>query len=393
MAKRLLFVPITKVDVEKREVWGQAVAEVADKSGEIFDYDGSRPYFDDWSAAFEKATDGKSLGNIRAMHGKVAAGKVIAYLPNDAEKVIDIGTKIVDDAEWAKVEEGVYTGFSIGGDYVKRWKDGAGLTRYIAQPSEISIVDNPCVPTATFSVIKADGVTEERAFAPSLAEPLRKGLWSVARLASLLQDVQWLASDEAWDAEIEGDGSPIPAQLRDWLSQGVTILSAMVTEEGAEAVADLPGDDVADVETVDVVELSAPSGDVEKAATPETPAADPIKPPAPASDDERIAAIVAKALGASREAEKAADLAKAIDAAVEKATGALRTELADTRAALDALKAHPAAPKGAVRAVPVPKVVDSVNPKTDPAPAADPVEVAKARDTIAMIPGLSVRKS
>jgi hypothetical protein len=45
----------------------------------------------------------------------VAAGKVIAYQPDDAAKAIDIGTKIVDDAEWEKVEEGVYTGFSIGG--------------------------------------------------------------------------------------------------------------------------------------------------------------------------------------------------------------------------------------------------------------------------------------
>jgi hypothetical protein len=146
-----LFAQITKVDVEKREVWGRACQEVPDRSGEIFDYDSSKPLFEKWSGDIEKATDGKSLGNIRAMHGAVAAGKVIAIQFDDAEKAIDIGTKIVDDAEWKKVQEGVYTGFSIGGKYVKRWKDegDATKTRYTADPFEISIVDLPCVPTAS----------------------------------------------------------------------------------------------------------------------------------------------------------------------------------------------------------------------------------------------------
>lgn len=161
-----LFVPIAKVDVEKREVWGQAVAEVVDKSKEIFDYASSVPLFREWSAEFEKVTDGKSLGNIRAMHGKVAAGKVISFTPDDAEKRIDIGTKIVDDQEWQKCLDGVYTGFSIGGSYVKRWKDetDSTVTRYTAAPSEISLVDNPCVPTATFAMVKADGSSEDKSF-------------------------------------------------------------------------------------------------------------------------------------------------------------------------------------------------------------------------------------
>lgn len=158
-----IFAQLTKVDLEKREVWGRAVEEVPDKAQEIFDYATSRPLFDAWSADFEKVTDGKSLGNVRAMHGKTAAGKLIAYLPNDAEKAIDIGVKVVDEGEWAKVAEGVYTGFSIGGEYAKKWQDGT-LTRYTAKPSEISLVDNPCVPTARFQVVKADGSTEERAF-------------------------------------------------------------------------------------------------------------------------------------------------------------------------------------------------------------------------------------
>ncbi len=75
---------------------------------------------------------------------------------------------MIDDAEWRKVEEGVYTGFSQGGAYAKRWRGEDGLVRYTADPSEVSLVDLPCLPSATFQVLKADGAAETRAFAESV---------------------------------------------------------------------------------------------------------------------------------------------------------------------------------------------------------------------------------
>ena len=167
MTKPVLFFRLTKVDEAKREVWGRATQEVVDRSGEIFDYATSVPYFRAWSEGFAKDTDGKSLGNVRAMHGKVVAGKVISIDFNDSEKAIDIGTKIVNDNEWKMVEEGCYTGFSVGGAYVgKKWTDKeTGAKRFTANPVEISIVDSPCVQTAKFfDVVKADGVVEQREF-------------------------------------------------------------------------------------------------------------------------------------------------------------------------------------------------------------------------------------
>ena len=158
-----LFVPIAKVDAAQRIVYGTAVDETPDRTKEVFDYETSKPLFQAWSSEFEKLTDGKSLGNVRSMHGAVAAGKLNQIGFDDARKAIDVAAKIVDDAEWQKVQEGVYTGFSIGGKYAKKWRDGE-LTRYTAQPSEVSIVDYPCVPSATFSMIKADGTTELRKF-------------------------------------------------------------------------------------------------------------------------------------------------------------------------------------------------------------------------------------
>lgn len=176
---QVLFIPITKVDAQKREVWGRAAQEVGDHSGEILDYASSKPLFNAWVEDTYQRSGGKSKGNIRAMHQPIAAGKVIDFQSNDADKAFDIGTKVVDDNEWRKVLEGVYTGFSIGGRYVKRWQDySGGLVRYTAEPHEISLVDTPAIPTATFKLIKEDGSEELRKFVATAAdgEGLEKAL-------------------------------------------------------------------------------------------------------------------------------------------------------------------------------------------------------------------------
>jgi hypothetical protein len=164
MTKMQMFIPITKVDVARRLVYGIAATETPDKSGEVFDYDSSKPNFEKWSSEFEKQTDGKSKGNMRAMHSAIAAGRFEELVLNDDDKQVEVCGKVVDDNEWNKVVEGVYTGFSIGGSYAKRWKDGEHM-RYTAVPSEISLVDNPCNGDALFTMVKADGSQESRHFA------------------------------------------------------------------------------------------------------------------------------------------------------------------------------------------------------------------------------------
>ena len=166
-----IFARITKVNEATGKVYGRAVQEMPDRSGEIFDYETSKPNFVKWSTDMAKATDGKSLGNVRAMHGKVAAGKLSELTFVDAEKAIDVCAEIVDPAEREKCIKGVYTGFSIGGRYAKKWTDEANksLTRYTADPVELSLVDLPCIPTAQFTVVKADGSEELRKFETTTA--------------------------------------------------------------------------------------------------------------------------------------------------------------------------------------------------------------------------------
>jgi len=137
-----LFAQIAKIDESRHEVWGVATAEMVDKEGEIFDYLSSKPYFQRWSDEISKATDGKSLGNVREMHEPSAVGKLVALEFDDELKQVRVGARIVDAAAWQKCTLGVYTGFSIGGTDVKAWKDGEFL-RFTANPAEISVVDNP----------------------------------------------------------------------------------------------------------------------------------------------------------------------------------------------------------------------------------------------------------
>ncbi|MDE1907255.1 MAG: hypothetical protein KGH75_12475 [Rhodospirillales bacterium] len=279
-----IFARMTKVDEASRTVTGVIANEALDRSGEIFDYASSKPHFEKWSGDIAKSTDGKSVGNVRAMHGNIAAGVVKQMDMDDVAKAISVNAHIVDDNEWAKVQAGVYSGFSIGGKYARKWKGDDGLQRYTAEPCEVSLVDLPCNPDAQFSVIKADGSEELRKFDVPAAKDytaqaerlskhadaestgnvilavmgkptIEKGLWTVATFADVLQQLSYMADDAAIESAAEGDNSKVPAQLKAALKPLVDAFLAMAAEEVAEAI---KGDDT------EVIELAA-SGDLAKA--------------------------------------------------------------------------------------------------------------------------------
>jgi hypothetical protein len=176
------FVPLYKADAATQTIWARAAVEEPDKAREIMDYATARPQFETWSNGFMNATLGKSLGNIRAMHNpRHLAGKVQEIVYDDGAKSVDICMKILDPVDWRKVEEGGYTGVSIGGGYVKKWPDPMlkGFTRYTPRIGEISLVDLPCMDSARFLELhKRDGGVEEvvlkghpRSFAELVAPP------------------------------------------------------------------------------------------------------------------------------------------------------------------------------------------------------------------------------
>jgi hypothetical protein len=210
-----IFLPITKIDVPKRLVYGTLASETADKAGERMHYGTSKPHFEKWTKEFEDATahlgpEGRSAGNLRSMHKPKPAGKFTKLGFDDDGRKIDAVAKVTDDDEWRNCLEGVYTGFSIGGSYVgDLWKDAdnPGVKWYTAAPVEGSLVDNPANPDAHFSLIKADGSIEERSFAAPITD-----VSGETELGWLRKIVERAFGKAASPAQIEPEVPPTPAK-------------------------------------------------------------------------------------------------------------------------------------------------------------------------------------
>lgn len=108
---------------------------------------------------------------------------------------------------------------------------------------EISVVPIPANPNALVQA-KAAGIDVDRlALLPiERAAPkiVRKSLYSVSYLAQILADLGYLQDSVAWEAEYEGDGSPVPAALMDAMKALGQVLIDMTAEEVSEMLA---GDD------------------------------------------------------------------------------------------------------------------------------------------------------
>lgn len=167
-----MFARLAKVHEEERVIYARALCEEPDRAGEIVDYATAVDAFKQWSSEMRAASDGKSMGNVRIMHQPRVAGRIIDVSYNDRDRAIDVVIKVDDEQTWQMCKTGAYTGLSIGGGYAKKWTDveRPTLTRYTPRLSELSIVDRPCIASATFQLLKADGTIAEQHFvdAPSI---------------------------------------------------------------------------------------------------------------------------------------------------------------------------------------------------------------------------------
>lgn len=154
-------IPLQKIDEERRLVIGQAAAEMLDKSGECMDYASAKDAFQKWSDEFHVSTKGVSRGNLRVMHTKEVAGKIVDLTFDDVTKSVNVIAHVASDNAWNLCKSGCFSGFSIGGGYSRRWEQD-GLKKYTPIIREISLVDSPCIPSARFAeLIKADGIVEQ----------------------------------------------------------------------------------------------------------------------------------------------------------------------------------------------------------------------------------------
>lgn len=144
--------PIAKIDKSKRIVSGWATTDSVDKQGDIVNSEASSKAFD------------KFRGNVREQHTPLAVGKVVSFKQDrhfDKESnqfyngiYVDVYVSKGAEDTWHKVNEGILTGFSIGGNIKESEevynKEMDAAVRVIKDYDlyELSLVDNPANPNS-----------------------------------------------------------------------------------------------------------------------------------------------------------------------------------------------------------------------------------------------------
>lgn len=135
------FIPIAKVDEDQRMVYGYASTPDLDSQGEIVSLDGLKKALPEYL----------QYPTLREMHQSKVAGTVKnTEIREGKDKGLYIGAKVVADDAWNFVKEGVYRGFSIGGNVVHK----AGNIITDLELVEISLVDVPANKKASIEVWK-----------------------------------------------------------------------------------------------------------------------------------------------------------------------------------------------------------------------------------------------
>jgi len=168
------FVDITRVDAEKRLVSGYMTrGDIKDSYGTYIDLESVKDCLPDYMR----------WANVREMHQPSAVGVVRDISVDDVG--VYVTDYIGDDIAWAKVKDGIYKGFSIGGRQKfttrngenmgivppDKWQDGDVI--HLQSITEHSLVDRPSnegCPFDEYRIFRIDG----GAMKPNEALPAEK---------------------------------------------------------------------------------------------------------------------------------------------------------------------------------------------------------------------------
>lgn len=202
--------------------------------------------------------DYMKFANVREMHQPSAVGKAVDLIWDDAGCLMR--AKIIDDQAWAKVTEGVYTGFSIGIKPVKLTRNAGKKTLVDGAWYETSLVDRPADADATFVTLsRMDEATEfeveiddpeqfaaavRGAFADKMAMIEKSTLRYAAMdcLSSLLYDIQGSDSNSK-ESDVRTACSEFAAYIAPIISRG-EFESETLGEMVARAVSEHESDDL-----------------------------------------------------------------------------------------------------------------------------------------------------
>lgn len=302
MDKAVIYrMPFAKVDEEKRTVSGFATLNNLDKQRDIVTTEASMKAFREFR------------GNIRELHTKIAAGKMLDYgvaqfhdtAHNKVYDGIFVKAYISKGAQdtWEKVLDGTLNGFSIGGeivDFEHTLDEEGNSVRVIKEYelAELSLVDNPANPFANVvSIEKAHNFFED--IAESLEE---KELNDMARVNK---------SDEG----IVGTGDVVEEAV-------VEEVSAEPTAEVVEPAESVVEEPVAEVEEVVVEDESPKAEQADETSDESATSADPVSE-AGSGDANVLAAAINEMKGvlAERDAQTSAAFAGIIEQLKELQAG------------------------------------------------------------------------
>ena len=187
----------------------------------------------------------KPVGNAEDVG--VGAGQLTARV-----RFAPLGISRKADEVRGLTKAGVIRAVSVGFDPIemepldpKKPKGGQRILRW--ELLELSFVSVPADPGAEVSGRAADGETTltETTVTATRAQPaaggrrvhFKRGLYQVASLAYLFEELDWAVDMAKWEAECEGDDSKVPAMLAGALHELGDALLAMTKEEIAEALA------------------------------------------------------------------------------------------------------------------------------------------------------------
>lgn len=235
----IFFTDFQKYDEEQRMVYGYATTDALDSQGEIIEL----------GATADAVEEYRHWANIREMHSNSAVGTApVIEMRKDG---LWLGAHIVDDRAWEKVKAGVYKGFSIGGKIapggkISEFSEELGKTinrikKYML--TEISLVDRPANPLATFSFIKRQSDTEVK----EMTDELNK---------EILEKEQPVAEEVAEEAPVEE-----VAESKEEVAEEA--VEEKVAEEPKESETDESGEEVEEEVKEEVVE-EAKSEEAEK---------------------------------------------------------------------------------------------------------------------------------
>jgi HK97 family phage prohead protease len=115
--------------------------------------------------------------------------------------------------------------------------DTGAIVTARAHGAEAPNLETAAMPTANRSVTPF----RKRALVAGVVKPKMRGLFGVASLAYQLSELGYVHSAAVMEADMEQDGSAVPAMLGDALKKLGAALVAMTAEEVAELLADVAG--------------------------------------------------------------------------------------------------------------------------------------------------------